>query len=866
MRFSPLAVDDLILSVQKPSRYAGGEFNSIVKSLPDAGVTWALCFPDAYEVGMSNVGFRVLYHALNERPDVAAERAFMPWHDMSAAMKQKGVPLFALESRAPVRDFDVLGFSLQFELCYPTVLAMLDLARVPLWAKDRTEKDPLVIAGGPGAYSPEPVAPFVDAFVIGEGEEVVHEISDAVQDWKASGGKRQELLWRLSEIPGVYVPAYFAFTYSAEGPISEIVPLKPGYEQVTRRIIPDLNLVPQALKPILPYMQTVHDRLPMEIQRGCTRSCRFCQVGMITRPTRQRDPAQVLKLAEAGLANTGYEQVGFLSLSAGDYQALNPMLEDFFERFEADQIAVGLPSLRTETMNDRLAAQVKRVRKTGFTMAPEAASERMRRVINKGNHEADLLKSAGSVFKAGWDNLKLYFMIGLPTERDEDVVAIAELTKKVLRIGQQVAGGAGPEINLGVSTFVPKPFTPFQWEPMLSLAEAERRQRLIKSVLGKSKGIDFRYHDAKMAHVEGTLTRGDRRVATAVYEAFKLGQTFAGWSEHFSYRAWEEAFKKCEAEHGVGLAFFSARERGEQEVLPWDHLDCEVTKPFLLKERAASRKEAEVIDCALDPCSACGACDYDVVTTRVYREADYVKAAPVPERPAPTLVRTALRVRFGKSGRAVALSHLEVGTALMRALRRSKLPLAFSLGFHPKPKISFGPACPVGVASEAEYVDLELQGAVTAEQVVAALGPQMPPGTRLLGCELLKRGARGLSESIEEQTFRVRFPAEVAEEALSARVAWFTGESKVEVVRDRLASRVVGGPDRAGVKASSRTFDLKQYVTGLAASPGREVVFTVRAGNDGSVRPSEVLQALWGAGALPEGISLLKERVSFARA
>ncbi len=471
MRYQALPVDDLILSAQKPSRYVGGEYNAIQKSLPDAAVTWALCFPDTYEVGMSNMGYRVLYHALNQRPDVAAERAFMPWEDMERLMRAQRTPLWSIESRAPVRDFDILGFSLQTELAYTTVLAMLDLAGVQVWAKDRTEKDPLVVAGGPGAYSPEPVAPFVDAFVIGEGEEVVHEIAGAVTDWKHSGGSRRELLWRLTEIPGVYVPAFFDFRYANSGAIEAIVPLKPGYEKVTRRIVPDLNLVPHPDRPILPFMHTVHDRLPIEIQRGCTRSCRFCQVGMITRPTRQRDPAQVMRLAEQGLANTGYEQVGFLSLSAGDYQALNPMLEDFFERFEAEQIAVGLPSLRTETMNDGLAAQIKRVRKTGFTMAPEAATERMRRVINKGNKEEDLLRAAESVFRAGWQLVKLYFMIGLPTEQDADVLAIAQLAKKVLRLGQQVKGGRGIEINLGVSTFVHKPFTPFQWEPMISLEE-----------------------------------------------------------------------------------------------------------------------------------------------------------------------------------------------------------------------------------------------------------------------------------------------------------------------------------------------------------------------------------------------------------
>ncbi len=873
MRYAPLSVDDLILSVQKPSRYVGGEYNSIQKPLGDAGVSWALCFPDLYEVGMSNVGFRVLYHVLNQRPDVAAERSFMPFGDLAARMRAEQTPLWTLESRAPVRDFDVVGFSLQTELCYSTVLSMLELSGIPLWANQRTEQHPLVIGGGPGAYSPEPVAPFFDAFVIGEGEEVVHEIADVLLDWKSSRGSRRELLWRLSERPGVYVPAFFDFKYGRDGTIAEIVPLKPGYEQITRRVVPDLNRVPQPERPILPFMQTVHDRLPLEIQRGCTRSCRFCQVGMITRPTRQRDPSEVRRLAEVGLANTGYGEVGFLSLSAGDYQALNPMLEDFFERFEAEQISVGLPSLRTETMNDRLAEQIKRVRKTGFTMAPEAASERMRRVINKGNREEDLLRAAASVFRAGWDLLKLYFMIGLPTERDEDVLAIAELSKKVLKLAQQAQGGRGPKLNLGVSTFVPKPFTPFQWEPMLSLAETDRKHQLIKRALGRIKDIDFKYHDAKQSNVEGALTRGDRRVSTALVAAWQRGQTLDGWSENFNYDHWLAAFAECEREHGVGLTFFAERERGESEVLPWDHLDCEVTKPFLLKERHASRQEAAVIDCALEPCTACGACDYDVVTTRVYRAEDYQKA-PKPEpkpdadatlKPLASLLRSHVRVRYAKSGRAVALSHLETMTALLRALRRSGLPLAFTQGFHPKPRVAFGPALPVGVESRAEFADLELVGEISAERVREVLSAQMPGGFELLECSPLRRDEAPLSESIEQQHFRVRFPESFSDGFVSERVARFAAAEKIEFVRERGLERISGRRTARTVRRIP--LDMKQLVTRLSLDRGREVVFSIRSGKQeaGSVRPSEVLEALVGPEAhRPSGIRLLKEGVSFA--
>lgn len=866
MRYAPLDVDDLILSVQKPSRYVGGEYNAIHKSLPDASVTWALCFPDTYEVGMSNVGFRVLYHVLNQRPDVAAERTFMPWEDMAQAMKHKGLPLWTLESRAPVRDFDVLGFTMQTELCYTTILSVLDLARVPLFAKDRTERDPLVIAGGPCAYSPEPVAPFFDAFVIGEGEEVVHEIADVLTDWKAGKGSRRELLWRLSELPGVYVPSFFEFRYKADGTIDAIVPLKPGYEKITRRVIPDLNLVPQPERPILPFMQTVHDRLPLEIQRGCTRSCRFCQVGMLTRPTRQRDPHQVRALAEKGLENTGYEQVGFLSLSAGDYETINPMLEDFFERFEAEQIAISLPSLRTESMNDGLAEAIKRVRKTSFTMAPEAASERMRRVINKGNEEADLLRAAASIYRAGWDDIKLYFMIGLPTERDEDVLAIAELAKKVISVGQREAQPQGHHafLHLGVSTFVPKPFTPFQWEPMISLEETRRKHGLIKRAIDGRRDIEFGYHDAKQSNVEGALTRGDRRTATAILHAWQNGQTLDGWTEKFRFDVWMRAFDHCQQEHGVGLEFFGSRERGEQEVLPWDHIDCEVTKSFLLEERHGSREEAKVIDCALDPCGACGACDYDVVTTRTYREKDYVPVERLTKRPPPPVGKSFVRVRYAKSGRAVALSHLETMTALLRAVRRAKLPIAFSNGFHPKPKVGFGPACPVGIESRAEYVDLELMGLVDPEAVQAAFGPQLPGGFALLGVSALDPKAPSLSESIVAQQYRIRFPESVSADELAARVAAFEAAESVQITREGRADAPRNSRAARG-KPTAKAVDVKAMVTGLAQVAPRELVLSVRAGQQGSARPAEVLAALFGPGGqVPPGVRLSKEEVSFA--
>src|SRR5436853_2757190 len=660
-------LDRLILGAQKPSRYAGGELNAVHKRLDQVALKWALAFPDTYEVGMSNVGFRLLYHALNERPDVACDRLFMPWPDLEAALRAEKQPLLSIESRAPLAAFDIVRFTLQFELCYTTVLAMLELGGVALHAKDRKRDDPLILGGGPCTYSPEPVAHFFDAFVIGEGEEVVHEISDAVADWRRGGSSRDDLRWLLAEIPGVYVPSLFRPHYNADRPLKAYEPLKPGYDSIVRRVIPDLNLVPQAEKPIVPFMQTVHDRLPLEIQRGCTRGCRFCQVGMLTPPTRQRDPNDVRRIAERGLQTTGYEEVGFLSLSAGDYSCIDGVLEDFFDEFGPENVGISLPSLRTETMNARLAEQIARVRKSGFRVAPEAGSGRARRGINKGSAEKDLLHAVDTVFTAGWDLVKFYFMIGLPTERDEDVRAIVTLSAEALRRGKKLNPRA--QINVGISTFCPKPFTPFQWDPMISFEGTERRQAMLREELRKLgrgyRDLHVKPHDARQSALEGALALGDRRLATAVLHAYRRGQRLDGWTEHFNLEIWHQAFAEAEREYGVGLGFFAHREKGEREALPFDHIDCEVTKPYLWKARMAALGEAQVPDCAYgeEICTACGACDYEVVDTIVYHPKDY-RRQPAGASEAPPPGRTLLRLRYAKHGLAVALSHLETMTAL----------------------------------------------------------------------------------------------------------------------------------------------------------------------------------------------------------
>jgi radical SAM family uncharacterized protein/radical SAM-linked protein len=847
-------LDALILRSQKPSRYSGGELNAVKKDLAKVQLAWALAFPDTYEVGMSNVGFRLLYHAINERPDAACERLFMPWSDLEAALRAEKLPLFSIESRAPMRAFDIIGFTLQFELCYTTVLAMLDLGGVPLFSRERTREDPIIIGGGPCTYNPEPVAEFFDALVVGEGEEVVHELSDAVLAWKASGAPRQDLLWLLAEIPGVYVPSLFQVDYRIDNKsISAFTSLKPGYESVVRRVVPDLNLVPQAEKPIVPFMQTVHDRLPLEIQRGCTRGCRFCQVGMITRPTRQRDPNQVREIARKGLMATGYEEVGFLSLSAGDYSCINGVLEDFFEEFGPENVGISLPSLRTETMTPRLAEQIGRVRKSGFTVAPEAATERLRKVINKGNSEADLLAAVDSIFAAGWDLVKFYFMIGLPTERDEDVRAIVRVCAEALKRGKKLNPRAS--INVGVSTFCPKPMTPFQWEAMISTEETVRKHAILREEFRKLgngfRDLNIKPHDSRQSALEGALALGDRRLSSVVLHAFRAGQRLDGWTEQFKLEVWEEAFKVCEAEHGVGLAFFAHRERERDEPLPWDHIDCEVTRPYLWKERIAARKEGATEDCAYgdERCTACGACDYEVVDTIVFKPEQY---APLPARarkPVPT-ERTSLRIRYAKGPQLVALSHLETMTAILRTFRRAGLSIPHSQGFNPKPRVAFGPACPVGTESEAEWLDLELIGTQTIDDVTARISKELPPGLLLLEVLKLEPGAISLNRAIRGLAFRVEVPER--ERDLAGEVQRFLSEDKVLVSRAR--------EGKVNVQV-----DLRAAVTGLSVEQPGMLRFTLRAGEgEATARPGELLTHLLGAElARPGAVRIVREAVIF---
>jgi radical SAM family uncharacterized protein len=615
------ALEPLLERVQKPVQYVGGELNSTVKPWDvagDATVRWALMYPDAYEVGVPNQGVMILYEVLNERPDALAERTYAVWPDLEALMREAGVPQFTVDAHRPVGDFDVLGVSFSTELGYTNLLTALDLAGIPLHAADRDERHPVVVAGGHAAFNPEPVADFVDAAVVGDGEEAVLRVTDLVGAWKREGmpGGGEELLLRLARDGGVYVPSFYDVDYLPDGRIQRVVPNRPGVPwRVSKHTVTHLDAWPYPKQPLVPLAESVHERMSVEIFRGCTRGCRFCQAGMITRPVRERSITGIGEMVQRGLAATGFEEVGLLSLSSADHSEIAEVTRGLADRYEGTQTGLSLPSTRVDAFNIDLANELTRNgRRSGLTFAPEGGSERIRRVINKMVSEQDLVDTVAAAYGAGWRQVKLYFMCGLPTETDEDVLQIAELAKRVIETGRQVSGRRDIRCTVSIGGFVPKPHTPFQWAAQLGPEETDARleklRRAIRSDRRYGSAIGFRYHDGQPGVVEGLLSRGDRRVGRVVEAVWRDGGRFDGWSEHFSYDRWmrcaDEAFAALPWPVDVG--WYTTREREESEVLPWDHIDSGLDKEWLWQDWLDALDEVEVEDCRWTPCFDCGVC------------------------------------------------------------------------------------------------------------------------------------------------------------------------------------------------------------------------------------------------------------------
>ncbi len=901
--------------VEQPARYTGGERGTVLKDPGQVQLRFALAFPEVYEIAQSHLGLQILYDLLNGRTEIQAERVYAPWIDMEAQLRRHRLPLASLDSCTPLSAFDIIGFSLQYELTYTNILMMLDLGGIPLYTRDRNATHPLIIAGGPCAFHPEPIADFIDAFLLGDGEEAVFDICDAYLAWDKKD--RTDLLKALSRIPGVYVPAFFSMEYAENSALTAIQPHDPEYTVVEKRIVRDLNSIPPIKTQVVPNVSIVHDRIAAEVMRGCVRGCRFCQAGYIYRPLRERDPRALQEQIERLVSQSGYEEVSLLSLSTGDYSCVNPLLREIMNRFAGLKVSVSLPSTRVDALSPHILEEIRRVRKTGFTLAPEAGSQRLRDVIQKEYKEEELIEAAGMLFGLGWKSVKLYFMLGLPTETEEDLFGIVDLSRKV-----SAAGKHRRQVTASVSTFVPKPHTPFQWAEQVSLEETEARQELLRKTL-RRHGIQFKWHDARSSFLEGVFARGDRRLAGPLLTAYRLGCRFDGWTDQCRLDLWQQAF----AEHVVDPHFY-LRRRLLDETLPWDHLSSGVSKKWLQRDLAKAFAATLTPDCSVERCSYCGACDFKTVRNVTYHlngakgaehrgnqvddwavtilpehgqwgtkqwqtmqdkkskvgsqksevkneEADSQKRevsdayllaqdsrlktqdsslqAPRHQVSAntenwlagdpntiavsqgekkPTVMR--VRVMYSKLAEARFLGAKEVATLFSRAVRRARLPIAYSQGFHPLPRLSFGPALPMGVESEEEFIDLELSEHVPAAQVGARLNAELPRGFAIQWAEAIDLRALSIDASIKGFQYTVALHSLPAAKQVPTFLA------------DRLSAyhASASAPIHKHTRSGGKMVDAKQFIANVVLSTPQTLNIELRVTEAGTIKPHDFVGVL----------------------
>jgi radical SAM family uncharacterized protein/radical SAM-linked protein len=793
-----------LLHVQKPARYIGNEVNAVHKDLSGVKLRMALAFPDVYEVGSSHLGLKILYALVNQKPGLYAERAFAPWPDMEELMRSSNTPLTTLETGTPLNHMDFVGFSLQYELCATTVLQMLELGRIPLRASDRGPGDTLVVGGGPVAYNPVPLAPFFDAFVIGDGEEVILEVAATQVEWKQAQGSREDLLRRWKRIPGVFVPS-----------------LHSAGEKVQRRVLADLSHTAIPGRPVVPFCEIVHDRVGVEIARGCTRGCRFCQAGMLYRPVREREPAQILQWVRDSLRSSGWEEVSLLSLSSGDYSQICELIAKMTDEFSAEKVALSLPSLRTDTFSEEMALQIRKVRKTGFTLAPEAGTDRLRRVINKGNTEEDLERAVSKAFDAGWQSLKLYFMIGLPFETDDDLMGIVHLIRKAARWA-----GRG-KITVSISTFVPKSHTPFQWAEQISKEEIRRRAAFIGDHFKRSK-VRVKFHDASVSFLEGVIARGNGELSQVIERAFRKGARLDAWDDQLKIHVWMEAFEEC----GIDPHRYHAA-RPMDSPLPWDFIDTGIRQEFLKNEWENATAEKHTPDCRAGECAGCGVCDWEEIRPRLAESP--VEAMGRSETDPATVQEPHIRrfrLHYAKIDQMRFLGHQDLIRVFYRTFRRLSIALDYSKGFHPHPKLRFSPPLALGVESRSEYLDFDTAGCDrSVDDLFRTLCKALPQGIELIELKELALNEPPVSAKIRAFSYEIALPVSSSREETMGKVERFLSAPSLEITRMH--------------KGKSRSRDVRQLVLDATVSEST-LRMTVKADQSGSVHPLDAFSAVMG--------------------
>ncbi|MCP3875522.1 MAG: TIGR03960 family B12-binding radical SAM protein [Desulfobacteraceae bacterium] len=809
---------DTLALVQTPTRYVGNEINTVKKDLEKVDLTFALVFPDLYEIGTSHFGLQILYSILNEQKNIAAERFFTPAPDMEAYLKEKKIPCLSMESQLELKRFDIIGVSLLYELNFTNILTLLSLSNIPFYADERDDVFPLIIGGGPCAFNPEPLADFFDAFVIGDGEDVVVQMSKKVIAFKKQGdGKKQTLLKLLSKIDGVYVPSFFNVAYD-ENNIQTLTPIYEDYKKVKRAFLPQLTIQNFPKSPIVPFAKPVHDRLRLEIARGCSRGCRFCQAGMIYRPVRERSLEDLIQITRASLKTTGYSDISLLSLSTGDYSNLSQLMAKLLELGQGNCNAISLPSIRAEKLTPELMEIIKKVRKTGFTIAPEAGSQRLRDIINKNLTEDSIASTVENALNLGWKNIKLYFMMGLPFETLDDIDGICRLST---RLASSYAKGK-KKINVSTTSFIPKAHTPFQRCAQMSLEETKEKLQYLKDNLRHRK-VNLKWQDPEMSLVEGVWARGDRKLSKLLVSAFEKGCRLDGWTDKFDFSLWQDAFE----ETGIDPLFYTVRERHEEEALPWDVIDSGVLPQFLKKEFQKAKEKSLTFDCRENDCAGCGVCDFETIQPILNdiaidpQQVDSAKEGMVKKLPDDAFKK--FEMSFSKLGLAKFFGHLELATIVQRAVKRAGLNVKYSQGFNPSMRLSFDNALPVGMESEEERLFIYLEKDLAPKFIVNSLNSTLPEGIVIQGCKPFNKHIKKIATPSH---YTIKLTQDCFE------------KEKIDAFLD-LPEFIV---EDLSKKGKIRKTDLRKCVEKITIIDLQTIEMVLKKYNERTIRPTEILK------------------------